>query len=92
MLREMVNRFFFVYLEDFHLFSSSLHLHTHYVCQVLQWLLENQLYVKVDKCMFHTKSVLFLGHIISAEKIKADPANVRAIVEWPNPDSRKVLH
>jgi len=44
---------------------------------VLQWLLENQLYAKAEKCVFHTKSVSFLGHIISAEGIKADPAKVR---------------
>ncbi|KAL0149260.1 hypothetical protein M9458_055494, partial [Cirrhinus mrigala] len=90
-LRDMVNRFVFVYLDDILIFSSSLQVHAQHVRQVLKRLLENQLYVKAEKCVFHTKSVSFLGHIISAEGIKADPAKVRAVAEWPTPDSRKAL-
>ncbi|KAI2644146.1 Transposon Tf2-6 polyprotein [Labeo rohita] len=90
-LRDMVNRFVFVYLDDILIFSFSLQVHTQHVCQVLKRLLENQLYVKAEKCVFHAKSVLFLGHIISAEGIKADPAKVRAVAEWPTPDSWKAL-
>ncbi|XP_067231400.1 uncharacterized protein brd8a isoform X2 [Chanodichthys erythropterus] len=65
--------------------------HTQHVRQVLQRLLENQLYVKAEKCVFHMESVSFLGYIISADGIKADPAKVRAVAEWPTPDSRKAL-
>ncbi len=90
-LRDMVNRFVFVYLDDILIFSPSLQVHTQHVRQVLQRLLENQLYAKAEKCVFHAKSVSFLGHIISAEGIKADLAKVRAIAEWPTPDSRKAL-
>uniref|UniRef100_A0A9J8AAP7 ribonuclease H n=1 Tax=Cyprinus carpio carpio TaxID=630221 RepID=A0A9J8AAP7_CYPCA len=90
-LRDMVNKFVFVYLDDILIFSPSLQVHTQHVCQVLQRLLENQLYVKAEKCIFHSKSVRFLGYIISAEGIKADPAKVRAVAEWPPPDSRKAL-
>ncbi len=89
-LRDMVNRFVFVYLDDI-LISPSLQVHTQHVRQVLQRLLENQLYAKAEKCVFHAKSVSFLGHIISAEGIKADPAKVRAVAKWPIPDSRKAL-
>ncbi len=90
-LRDMVNRFVFVYLDDILIFSPSLQVHTQHVRQVLQRLLENQLYAKAEKCVFHAKSVSFLGHIISAEGIKADPAKVRAVAKWPIPDSRKAL-
>lgn len=34
---------------------------------------------------------MILGHMISMEGIKADPAKVRAAAEWPTPDSRKAL-
>ena len=90
-LRDMVNRFVFVYLDDILIFSPSKQVHTQHVRQVLQRLLENQLYVKAEKCVFHTKSVSFLGHIVSTEGIKADPAKVRAVAEWPIPNSRKAL-
>ncbi len=80
-----------MYLNDILIFSASLQVHTQNVRQVLQRLLENQLYAKAEKCVFYAKSVSFLGHIISAEGIKADPAKVRAVAKWPIPDSRKAL-
>ncbi len=33
----------------------------------------------------------FLGYIVSAEGIRMDPEKVKAVVEWPSPDSRKAL-
>ncbi len=90
-LRDMVNRFVFVYLDDILIFSPSPHVHTQHVRQVLQWPQENQLYLKTEKCVFHAKSVTFLGFIISAGETKGDPCKVRAVAEWPAPDSRKAL-
>ncbi|XP_052387748.1 uncharacterized protein LOC127934413 [Carassius gibelio] len=87
----MVNQFVFVYLDDILIFSPSLQVHTQHVRQVLQRLLENQLYVKAEKCVFHAQSVPFLGFVVSAGEIKADPCKVRAVAEWPAPDSRKAL-
>ncbi|KAL0192325.1 hypothetical protein M9458_010621, partial [Cirrhinus mrigala] len=87
-LRDMIDRFVFVYLDDILIFSPSYQDH---VQQVLQRLLENQLFVKAEKCEFHVKSVSFLGHIISVEGIRMDPAKVRAVSDWPTPDSRKAL-
>lgn len=40
-LRDMVNLFVFVYLDDILIFSPSPHVHTQHVCQVLQRPLEN---------------------------------------------------
>lgn len=39
-----------------------------HVCQVLQRLLENKLYVKAEKCEFHTSSVEFLGFILREDR------------------------
>ena len=38
-----------------------------------------------EKCVFSASSVKFLGHIISAEGIKVDPAKVEAIRNFPQP-------
>ncbi len=48
-------------------------------------------FVKAEKCEFHAQSVPFLGHIVSAEGIRMDPEKIKAVVEWPSPDSRKAL-
>ncbi len=90
-LGDMINKFVFVYLDDILVFSPSLQVHTQHVRHVLQWLLENQLYVKAEKCEFHAKSVSFQGFIVSAGEIKPDPAKVDAVDKWPVPETRKAL-
>ncbi|XDV19457.1 hypothetical protein PO909_024927 [Leuciscus waleckii] len=90
-LRDMIDQFIYVYLDDILIFSSSLQEHVQHVRRVLQRLLENGLFVKAEKCAFHAQSVPFLGHIVSAEGMRMDPDKVKAVVEWPNPDSRKAL-
>ncbi|KAL0170808.1 hypothetical protein M9458_035404, partial [Cirrhinus mrigala] len=91
MLGDMLNRFVFVYLDDILIFSPSLQEHSRHVRQVLQRLLENQLFVKAEKCEFHADTVSFLGFVISPRGIEPDHAKVKAITEWPVPDSRKAL-
>ncbi len=54
-------------------------------------MLENQLYVKAEKCEFHAKSFSFLGFIVSAGEIKPDPAKVDAVAKWSVPETRKAL-
>lgn len=90
-LRDFLNRFVFVYLDDILIFSQSPEEHTHHVRQVLQRLLENKLFVKSEKCEFNKSSVGFLGYIIESGQVRTDPAKVSAVTEWPRPDSRKQL-
>ncbi len=90
-LRDMVDQFIYVYLDDILIFSSSLQEHVQHVRRVLQRLLENGLFVKAEKCVFHAQSVPFLGYIISSEGTRMDPDKVKAVVDWPTPDSCKAL-
>ncbi|CAM4463975.1 unnamed protein product [Leuciscus chuanchicus] len=90
-LRDMLNVFVFVYLDDILIFSPSLEVHVQHVRRVLQRLLENRLFVKSEKCVFHSRSVTFLGSVVSAEGISMDPEKVRAVLDWPVPDSRVAL-
>ncbi len=90
-LRDMVDQFIYVYLDDILIFSSSLQEHVQHVRRVLQRLLENGLFVKAEKCTFHAQSVPFLGFIVSPEGVRMDPDRVKAVVNWPTPDSRKAL-
>lgn len=90
-LRDFINHFVFVYLDDILIFSSSLQEHQIHVRQVLQRLLENRLFVKGEKCEFHVETTAFLGYIITKGQIKADPVKVQAVLEWPEPTDRKQL-
>ena len=59
------------------------------VKKVLDILSKASLHLKSKKCEFHKIEVKYLGLIISAEGIKIDPKQVKAIVEWGSP---KILH
>ena len=52
---------------------------------VLETLREKKLYDKLSKCDFWLKEVLFLGHIVSAEGIRVDPAKIEAVMNWKSP-------
>jgi len=82
-LRDFLHKFVFAYLDDILIFSHSLVEHKHHVRAVLQTLLENHLYVKAEKCEFHTTSVSFLGHIFEGGQVRTDPHKIRAVAEWP---------
>ncbi len=90
-LRDVVNRFVFVYLDDILIFSQNERDHIQHVRLVLQRLLENHLFAKLEKCEFHAQSVPFLGFILSPEGIRMDPAKVEAVANWPIPDNRKAV-
>lgn len=88
-LREMLEKFVFVYLDDILIFSKSLSDHVKHVRQVLKCLLDARLFVKAEKCAFHVSSVSFLGFIVSEGKIQMDPKKVSAVTDWPTPVSVK---
>lgn len=52
---------------------------------------ENQLYVKVEKCKFHTFSVSFLGYIKDQNGLAMDSKKVSVVHNWPQPKTIKEL-
>lgn len=89
-LRDFLNRFVFVYLDNILIFPHDQEEHQSHVRQVLQRLLENKLF-KAGKCDFHASSVSFLGYILEAGQVKADPSKIQAMVDWLVPNSWKQL-
>ena len=57
LLRDMIDKKIFVYLDDVLIFSKSHEEHIHHVQTVLQRLLENSVFVKAEKCEFHSQTV-----------------------------------
>ncbi|XP_016332899.1 uncharacterized protein LOC107681197 [Sinocyclocheilus anshuiensis] len=88
-LRDMLNQFVFVYLDDILIFSGSLEEHEGHVSRVLQRLLDNHLYVKPEKCEFHVTQAQFLGFIITPGHVEMDPKKVEAVLNWPIPATVK---
>ncbi|CAM4525315.1 unnamed protein product [Leuciscus chuanchicus] len=89
--REFLNRFVVVYIDDILIYSRNLTEHRHHVTQVLEKLCADQLYLKLEKCEFHTTSVQFLGHVIDQHGIQMDQRKVDTIWNWPQPTTVKEL-
>ena len=91
MLRDMLEVFVVLYLDDILVFSRGLKEHIQHVRMVIQRLLENRLFIKAEKCVFHSPSVEFLGLIVEDGCIRPDPRKVQAVVDWPQPSTRRQL-
>ena len=90
-LRDFLNQFVFVYLDDILIFSCTLEEHIRHVRLILQCPLKKHLYGKGRKKEFHQSSVQFLGFIVSWDHLEIDPEKTRAVAEWPTPETRKEL-
>ena len=55
----------------------------------MQVLRDRELYAKFSKCEFWMPEVAFLGHIVSAEGVKVDPAKIEAVAAWTTPTNVK---
>ena len=53
--------------------------------EVVRRLVENNLYVKPEKCKWKVKKVGFLGVIIGLEEIKMEENKVKGVIDWPTP-------
>jgi hypothetical protein len=47
--------------------------------------------VKLSKCTFATRSISYLGHVISEARVQTDPNKVNAVVNCPTPSNVKEL-
>ncbi|KAI4905114.1 hypothetical protein NFI96_020918 [Prochilodus magdalenae] len=88
-LREALDRYAYVYLDDILIFSRTREEHVGHVRRILQLLLESRLYVKLEKSEFDVPKVSFLGFIVSKGTLAMDPAKIRAVQDWPRPSSLK---
>ena len=58
---------------------------------VFEKLRVEKLFAKRKKCFFGWQSVKYLGHIVEAGSLRADPDKVEAIRTWPKPTTVKEL-
>lgn len=75
-----------VYIDRILVYSADCPQHVSLVRSVLGRLLEHDLYVKQEKCLFFQQSVSFLGYLISTEGVEMEEQCVSAVRPWPIPN------
>jgi hypothetical protein len=80
-----IGKFVCVYLDDICVYSKTPEDHLKHLELVFQVLEKHQFYINLTKSTFNKAEVKFLGHIISNDRVKPDPAKVSAVESWPLP-------
>lgn len=91
----ILSKFLIVYFDDILIFNKTQENHLEYLRVTLKTLRIEKLYVNLNKCLFITNQVIFLGFIVSSQGLSVDPETVRAISQWPkltNVDEVRSFH
>jgi hypothetical protein len=78
-----------VYIDHILKYSATRAEHVSLVRRVLGRLLEHDLYVKAEKCLFFQKSISFLGHCTSTSGVEMERDRISAVRNWPTPTTVK---
>jgi len=70
-----------VYLDDILIYSDDITQHQKHIKEVLKRLRKVGLYVKAEKCEFHSDSVEYLGYVLSLSGLTMSDAKVKTIQE-----------
>ena len=84
-LRPIIGKFVIVYFHDILVYSRDEQDHANHLHQVLNILAQEELYGDLEKCHSFTPQVIFLGYVVSAQRIHVDEDKIKAIREWPTP-------
>ena len=72
-----------VYFDDILIYTKTEATYYNHVQEVLVMLQANELHINLKKCSFLTDKLLFLGYVISVDRIHVDEDKVCAVREWP---------
>jgi hypothetical protein len=79
-LRDYLDDFCTTYLDNVLIFSNNKDKHKEHVLTVICKLYAARLYLDLDKYVFKTKQVKYLGLILTTNSIKIDPAKVKTVI------------
>jgi hypothetical protein len=78
-LRSFIGKFVVVYFDDILIYSKSLDEHSEHLRAVFGALRETCLFANLEKCIFCTDRVAFLGYVVTPQGIEVDEAKIEAI-------------
>ena len=78
---------FVVYFDDILIYSKNLDDHVFHLNLVLGVLRKDKLFANLKKCTFCTDKLMFLGFVVSAQRIQVDEEKICVIQDWLSPTS-----
>ncbi|MCV6575237.1 MAG: dUTP diphosphatase, partial [Cohaesibacter sp.] len=85
--KKELNSFILVYLDDILIYSRSIEEHWKHLVHALDKLRRAKLYGRLHKCEFLKDKVDYLGFEVGHDGIRTSPEKVKAILDWPRPQS-----
>jgi hypothetical protein len=67
------------------IYNKSLNKHIEHLHAIFGDLREARLFANLEKCIFCTNQVAFLGYVVTPQGIEEDEAKIEAIETWPIP-------
>ena len=77
---DYLDKFIIVFIDDIVSYSKTREDHETHLILALERLQSQKLYAKFSKCKFCIDRVIFLGHIVSEERVAVDPAKIEAVI------------
>ena len=86
---DRIGRGVLVFVDDILVHTAEVEEHEQLLRWVLKRLVETDYYANPDKCEFFQPEISFLGHVISEKGVAVQQHKVKAVREWPVPQTRK---
>lgn len=90
-LRPVLRKYALVFFDDILVYSLTMEEHVFHLTQVLQLMEQQDLKINGKKSVFGRQQIEYLGHILSAGTVAADPKKLEAMWMWPVPKDLKSL-
>ncbi|SRR6266542_4219807 len=90
-LRKYLEKFVLIYLDDIIIYSKIFEKYKEHVRLIFKALWTTSLMMKPKKYKFTQKELRFLGHIISADRIRIDPEKIAKMFTLSLPTNLKEL-
>ena len=87
-LKDFLDIFVAVYLDDIVIYSKSVEDHRDHVRQVLLALRKHNLFLNAAKCVFGVPAISFLGHKVGHNSLGMEEEKVEAVKHWKMPRTR----
>jgi hypothetical protein len=81
-IHPFIGKLVVVYFDDILIYSKSLNEHIEHLRVIFCVLREARLFANLEKCIFCTDRVTFLGYVVTPQGIEVDEAMIEAINSW----------